>query len=57
MKEAQRWLRHIASTVAEAVDEEVSEPSRVLRIPGSTNWKYDPPRPVTLQHVEKECGA
>ena len=48
--EAHRWLRHIASTVAEVVDIKVSEPSRVLRVPGSYNWKpeYGEPRLVTL---------
>ena len=48
MAEAKRWLRHIASTVADVVDEAVSEPVRVLRLPGSVNFKYDPPQPVTL---------
>ena len=48
MAEAKRWLRHIAASVADVVDESVSEPARVLRIPGSYNFKYDPPRPVTL---------
>ena len=47
MAEAKRWLRHIAASVADVVDESVSEPARVLRIPGSYNYKYDPPRPVT----------
>ena len=47
MAEAKRWLRHIAASVADVVDEEVSEPIRVLRLPGSFNFKYDPPRPVT----------
>ena len=47
MTEARRWLRHIAASVADVVDESVSEPARVLRIPGSYNYKYDPPRPVT----------
>ncbi len=48
LQEAKRWLRHIAASVADVVDETVSEPARVLRIPGSYNFKYDPPRPVTL---------
>ena len=48
MATAKRWLRHIAASVADVVDETVSEPARVLRIPGSYNCKYDPPRPVTL---------
>ena len=45
---AKLWLRHLASSVADVVDESVSEPARVLRIPGSYNFKYDPPRLVTL---------
>ena len=48
MKDAKRWLSHIAASVADVVDETVSEPARVLRIPGSWNHKYDPPRLVTL---------
>ena len=48
MKAAKLWLRHIASSVADVVDESVSEPARVLRIPGSYNFKYDPPRLVSL---------
>ena len=48
IKEAKRWLRHIAASVADVVDESVSEPARVLRLPGSLNFKYNPPRPVTL---------
>ena len=48
MAEAKRWLRHIAASVADVVDESVSEPIRVLRIPGSWNHKYDPPRRVEL---------
>ena len=48
MADAKCWLRHIAASVADVVDEEVSEPVRVLRLPGSLNFKYDSPRPVTL---------
>ena len=48
MREAKLWLRHIASSVADVVDETVSEPARVLRIPGSYNFMYDPPRLVSL---------
>jgi len=46
MKAAKTLLRQMASSVADVVDESVSEPVRVLRIPGSFNFKYDPPRPV-----------
>ena len=44
-------LRHIAASVADVVDEAVSEPARVLRIPGSYNFKkeYGEPRLVTLR--------
>lgn len=59
--DAKRWLRHIAASVADVVDEAVSEPARVLRIPGSKNFKreYGEPRLVTLQRPEpeQECGA
>ena len=59
MPAAKRWLRHVASTVADVVDESVSEPARVLRIPGGYNFKkkYGEPRLVTLQRPEQECGA
>ena len=65
MKDAKRWLRHIAASVADVVDESVSEPARVLRLPGSYNFKkeYDPPRLVTLSlHTDRvysldEIGA
>lgn len=47
---ARRWLRHLAAAVADIVDEKVSEPARVLRIPGSFNFKkiYGTPQPVVL---------
>ena len=50
MADAKRWLRHVAHSVADVVDESVSEPIRVLRIPGSYNFKeeYGEPRLVTL---------
>jgi hypothetical protein len=28
-----------------------ADAARVLRPPGTTNWKYDPPRPVVLKHL------
>jgi hypothetical protein len=40
---AQSILRRVAKGVADIVDAPVSEPARVLRIPGSLNFKYDPP--------------
>ena len=45
---ARMTLKRFAKLVADVVDEQVSEPARVLRIPGSFNFKYDPPRPVVL---------
>lgn len=49
MARAKSLLRRMAKTVAEVVDEQVSEPARVLRIPGSLNFKYDPPLPVVWE--------
>ena len=54
MPDAKRWLRHIATSVGDVADESVSEPARVLRIPGSYNFKYDPPRLVTLNSYRPE---
>jgi hypothetical protein len=53
MKDAQSALRRMAATIADVVDESVSEPVRVLRIPGSFNFKkdYETPRPVTLDVI------
>lgn len=48
---AQSILRRLAYSVAAIVDTSVSEPTRVLRIPSSLNYKYDPPRPVTLEQL------
>lgn len=47
---AKKLLRRLAAAIADVVDESVSEPVRVLRIPGGTNFKkqYDPPRPINL---------
>ena len=54
--EAKRWLRHIAASVADVVDEAVSESVRVLRVPDSYNFKpeYDEPRLVTLSVYEPQ---
>lgn len=46
---AQSILRRLAKGIADVVDEGVSEPARVLRIPGSLNFKYTPPRVVGLE--------
>lgn len=51
MVTAKTRLRRLARMVADVVDETVSEPVRVLRIPGSYNFKreYGEPRLVTLE--------
>ena len=51
MAKAKTYLKTLARTVADVVDESVSEPVRVLRIPGSFNFKkrYDTPRPVVVE--------
>jgi hypothetical protein len=46
---AREVLRSLAYTVACVRDVSVSEPARILRIPGSLNFKYDPPRLVTIE--------
>lgn len=53
MARAKSILRRLARTVCDVVDESVSEPARVLRIPGSLNFKkeYGEPRAVTLERV------
>lgn len=53
MAKAKKLLKHLAASVASVVDESVSEPARVLRIPGSFNFKkhYETPRPVVLEFV------
>jgi hypothetical protein len=50
MATAKSYLKRLAQSVAGIVDESVSEPARVLRIPGSFNFKkvYPQPLPVTL---------
>ena len=50
---AQSILRRLAKSVADVVDESVSEPARILRIPGSLNFKkeYGEPRSVVLERV------
>lgn len=51
MKTAKSYLKRLAKSVADVVDESVSEPVRVLRIPGSKNFKkhYGDPRLVRLE--------
>jgi hypothetical protein len=50
---AQSILRRLARGVADIVDESVSEPARILRIPGSLNFKkeYGEPRLVVVEHL------
>jgi putative DNA primase/helicase len=50
MATAKSYLKRLAHSVAGIVDESVSEPVRVLRIPGSSNFKsvYPAPVPVVL---------
>jgi predicted P-loop ATPase len=50
MQRAKSLLRRLASAVADVVDESVSEPARVLRLPSGFNFKkqYPEPRPVRL---------
>jgi hypothetical protein len=43
-------LRGIASLIGG--DLAAAEPARVLRLPGSLNRKYDPPRPVVLEQLD-----
>jgi hypothetical protein len=51
LQRARLQLRRLAKCVADVVDESVSEPVRVLRIPGSYNFKkeYGEPRLVALE--------
>lgn len=55
LKRSKLLLRQLASKVADVVDETVSEPVRVLRIPGSYNFKkdYELPRLVCLEEVNE----
>jgi hypothetical protein len=52
-KAARSILRRLAKSVADVVDEAVSEPARILRIPGSFNFKkeYVEPRAVVVELV------
>src|SRR5439155_23124713 len=36
-------------------DLKCAEAARVLRLPDTVNTKYDPPRPVVLEHVDPDC--
>jgi putative DNA primase/helicase len=44
--EAVTWLRRLAQALD--ADAQCAEVARVLRLPGTVNHKYDPPRPVAI---------
>jgi hypothetical protein len=46
----QTWLKRLA--IHFGGDLAATDPTRVLRSPTSRNHKYDPPRPVVLEHIE-----
>jgi len=41
------WLQRLATYLH--ADPQCAEPARVLRVPGTKNYKYDPPRAVTVE--------
>ncbi|HVL69271.1 MAG TPA: VapE domain-containing protein [Vicinamibacterales bacterium] len=47
--EATSLLRRLCAAVGG--DLSAAEPARILRIPGTLNFKYDPPRPVVLESL------
>lgn len=51
LAQARRLLKSVA-THADVVDKSVSEPARILRIPGTLNYKYDPPQHVVWENAE-----
>lgn len=44
---AKDWLRRLATLLG--ADLNAAEPARILRVPGSRNFKYDPPRDVVIE--------
>jgi hypothetical protein len=44
------WLRRLARTIK--ADRSVADPARVLRVPGTMNVKYTPPRPAQIEVFE-----
>jgi hypothetical protein len=44
------WLRRLARTLK--ADLASAEPARILRLPDTLNYKYDPPRPVVVERCE-----
>lgn len=51
LAQARQLLQSVAKH-ADVVDQSVSEPARVFRIPGTWNFKYTPPRPVVWEDAE-----
>ena len=49
---AGRLLRGLAGVLG--ADQKSAEPARILRLPGTLNHKYDPPREVTLELFEAD---
>jgi hypothetical protein len=49
---AKQLLRALARAVGADLDS--AEPARILRLPGTLNRKYDPPRAVVLESIEVE---
>ena len=49
---AKSALQRLAAQFKDIVDVSVSEPARVLRVPGALNYKYRPARPVVLEHCD-----
>jgi hypothetical protein len=44
------WLRRLAATMGS--DSAATDEARILRVPGTFNHKYSPPRPVTIELFE-----
>jgi hypothetical protein len=57
-RQARRY-RSLVSRLGRAVcgadkrPDTISNPERILRVPNTLNWKYDPPRLVTLEHIDR----
>ncbi len=47
---AKTLLRRVARVLT--ADLAAAEPARILRVPGTLNHKYEPPRPVTLERCD-----
>jgi len=51
LSQALQLLKSVAAH-ADVVDQSVSEPARILRIPGTLNYKYPTPQPVVWEDPE-----